>query len=764
MNRAALLAALGFLLLVAVPVGSACHSQSAIPVPPAGQVPNYNFGEDFGYRLYLKADGAKGILSPISDARTQATLTKGDATSGVLAGVAAIQGNRYPDTMEFEMETGLETTLWFNLSKPIIGVLRLSSTLGQASNGRDDTLYRIRLFAGDRYIAGDDCNFTPLTAAWNNAPLKMRPETDKLPAGQKLRLQIVRMGGLSDFQVGTHAPQQSFIELRVTSYDLAASAVLLRNHRLFYGAPDGNAPASSPDEEAAKSAPRGQMLLLAAPLLLLPRRGRNQRLAALLAVALLVGGCLGGGGAPKDRIGAEGTDDSPKPTIRTTSAPDPTLEGVQAGSVAGYVRSDLGIPLKDAHVAIVGTPNFTITDGRGFYLLPWVAKGTYRFHADRDTFQPVEQMITIQAGHRLTLNVTMVPINDRGANLREHRHGAWESGDTVPLWTTDFTLRNQQTALNDQPLPPDTDPDVCAYSHPCAAPIPLPDQRPVPPGTGMVEVVMTWTKTALPVDEIGLTFSNSKNYFSEQGSSFWHEKTLMPRASGVPFLIYVFPDEADSGHQTDTDWSFTAWAWSTRHNYVPFAPPLRLGGTIHVEMKAHKGVVVPEPPHTDFWDNLTEKILLVDVKKQITCIGCDYPYQGSANQHWYFNDWKSLIPIGTKEIIGSFRWENPYDAPAGPAWGLAYKTGASPYGSQTSPGEMKRVQATASGNRIDFVLRPEAKDLDPFYAANSGWAFYPDDLNDPIGTTKVSPNGALLGGVDMFLSLRIVKDPAYRLE
>lgn len=747
-----ILGAVAALLPLLSGFAAACHgSTESSPAPPPGEAPRYDFGDDFGYRLYLKSEGSATSLKP-DPAGGDPEAVRADGLGTALA----TMGSGAPLTLEF---SSAPTThdLWFNLSKPLHGFIYVSSSALQGAQKRESIYWRTSVYVGDTFIGGDECDQTSLAGtgaappSWVQSRFRIRPETDMLPAGSVLKVKVAFYGSVSDFRVGTGGAQQSWIELRVASYDLLRTAVMLENHQLRYGLLD-----YAPSEEEAPEGAGGTAFLVGLPLLAAPLLAfaprRRRAAVALLFLCAAFAGCMGGAAKP----GSTGPG-GPQPTVSTTSIVDPSLGGL--GGVQGHVITDRGIPVRGAHVVLIGTANFTNTDGKGFFKILNVKVGTVKLRIDRDLLLPVEQLITIQAGRLLTVNVTMVPPEHLRGNKREHDHDDWGGQSKIDLWSGDFTPKGYNVVSGSVNVPGSLVPMCHYYASVCQSEIPILEDKAVLAGTGMVEVILTWSEAGLPVEDLALSFSNGKGSYRDGTTTYYPERTMAPRKSGQPFKIYMFPDEADPGHQKYTKWKFNVKVPNTRSSYIPWGAPLvSLIPVVHYEIKIHKGVVVAEPPHKDFWGSAMEKVLLVENKKSSSGAAVDHP----GSPHWYHNDWKSLIPQGTKEIRGTLRWENTYIPLAQQTvWKLAYKPGNTPYSSAAAEWPaLKRAEGTAAGDKLEFVIRPESAELDAFYLTNSNWMFFPDDGQDKITGTTYSANTGY--STSWYLTLKIVRDPEWK--
>lgn len=767
----------GIALLVLVPGSSAmCYYTYTYPYPAAGQIPDINGGDDYGYRLYLKGDGT---VTPDEKASGPASYSASDATGGIRDSTSWVsQGGG--TTLSFTMKEPFEKERWVNLSKPaVVGILWYSSSSWQSAKS-DSIAYRVDFFFGERYGGGASCSmsyfgayggghggsygsYPPDNTGWASDMIVIRPEFASLVQGEKLTVKVTRQGSLSDFQVGTAAPHQSFFEFRVTDYDLVKTAVKLQAGTLTFAGPgSGGTNQTRSEEPRSGESSKPPATGLAAPLLLLPLVSARRRRAGAMAALLLLGafaGCLGTESAgPVKEPGS-----TAKATVSTRQVEHEGLEAAGHGAIEGVVRNDINLPLDKAHVALLQTNLFTQTDPKGRFYFPNVSAGQYTIRIDRVGYQPLEKSIAIVVGKILTLDVTLVPSDDKGANLREHVHDNWQGELQKQLWQLDFRLGSYlNPTVNGQGLMQSTGKSACAYFTGCLTSIPTPYDKPVPPGTGVVEV--TFKFDAAPQKMLGLYFYSPKYYYyAQQGAGtyqyLYKQITLPPRPSGVPFKIYIFPDEADPGHQGFTGWSFYAFQPSTWNTYAVQGQPAAAGdGAVQMTTVAHKGTVVAEPAHKIVWGNKTELPLYTDKAKTSNCLPYfDFPY---SCVYWYYYDMNApkVVPAGTAELRGTLKWDGP--ATTLTTWGLKYYPGGQKYfgHAKADYDNLKTAEGTRSGNTFTFKIAVDPKSVDSFYETYSKWMFFLDDGRDSV----YYPYGVNTAYQGTFtLSVTAVKDPAY---
>lgn len=672
-----------------------------------------------------------------------------DAASGAPTVLSSLAGQPAPQVATpFRLTPPLDRVYWLNLSRPVTGTFYWTTT-GASSTGRENSYFRFELLLNNQRVGGDECAI-PLstsTATWNAVHVRFRPEIRSIGPGDVLALRITRFNGLTDFQVGTDGNHQTSFEFRTYARDPLTSNLYLEGRRL-----DGLPRPSSEGESSGSQAPAAPSALLLLPALGLLARGRGARAALLtmVLVALALGGCVG---SPQPAPNAyESGSNTPQPTLIANYTRNDTLKRQEIGAVQGHVRNDLNLSLRAANVALVGTKLSTSTDASGRFEFPNVSAGTYLLRVDKSGHESLEQKIQVKEGERLQLDILLVRVRGPSGGSTPHSHDNWGEATSKVIWEDDFGPFGVVW------LPPANVAACPYYASPrCEGAIPIDPLTPVPPGAITLEIKLTWVPTAVGVKEMGIRITTTRQLDADQ--------FYTPRGPGEPFRIQFFPDEADPGHQTFTQWVVYAYTTSTaKLENVVYPAVTPYSGKVHLEATAHKGVVPYEPRHNNRWADATQMDLFAAAPRGPGNCNppCDYPPTSVSSSNSWSVGPGLWVPPGTKEIVGTLSWSNPGVPVGGTAWSVVYKSADSP---NARPIWKTPTKVTTSAGKIEFTIVPKAEELDQFYQTASNWAFAPDDGLQPTcpvftgGVNCFSPNTG--AGTSWLLSATAFRDPLW---
>lgn len=730
---------------------------AAHPKDEAVEAPNVspNGEPETTLRLHLEArtETEGPFLSKEPDASAvERFAASSDPTSGARAIVGEVTEGVAPaaprgPTYVFELPEALPNPLYPNVTAPLLGSLFWRSTASENAFAESYHL-RIELWSGGARVGGLETSREPAAdyAAWNELQFALRPEVEQLQAGDRLQLRIVRVGGLSDLFLGTGGNHQSFVEIRHFLRDPLAGTLFIEEGGGLLAIDDGLEP--EPGESGdAPDRPLRQWLVgigstgfgLAALFVLGVRRRRPPGhhvgvLVGLILLAPSLGGCLGDDSARGPSVAAL----APADVVDVEERDDLRERGV--GAIEGAIRDEAGLPVRTAHVALLGTRSATDADARGRFVLNELAAGTYTLRVDAFRFQPHEISVSVSVGAatRITLNLTHS--DPRFAYEKPHPHGA-DWGDETQLVVQDVTWVPFWGGVDDAALggqhwacPP--------LWQACEAGVPIDVQRTVLPGTRRVEIVLDWDPGLLGAETMGLTV------FSERG---WGR--FLPRPPGEPFRMPIWPNEADPGHQPFTSWIFRVelpGPWS------PSVPLVHAGTAVRFTATLHKGTVPFEPAHRDFWGDARELPLVDHALLRRPSIEDDVLAPGetlldlpSVAYGWYlFDEPRRFVPPGTVEIRGRLQWSGPLDPTSAVSWGLAYH----PANLSPSSTAYRKATVTASTpTSIDFTIPLEPDEADGFYALLSNWWFLVDDNDQPAKGVNAAY------GTGWFLSAQVIR-------
>ncbi|MBI2078463.1 MAG: carboxypeptidase regulatory-like domain-containing protein, partial [Euryarchaeota archaeon] len=741
---------------VGIIVGAGCTETVPYVIPTWDEV----------LKVYAEAKGpTEPFLSLNPDAGAASKYVASTSmTDGVSAGNARVLGQAPPAPFVFTLSEPLPQNYYLNLSSYQGAVVWFSDSMTAAASMTHLQL-RVEIFSGPDRVGGSEFTWTggEQLGAWIPFYLKYRPEVAVLKQGDLLSLKITRLNGGFDLQFGTHGKEQSFLEFHYYSFDPLSSAVYLEGRKQFFaasgedtggflaaveelrreGALEGDAPATYIVEPKARVHPAAGLALglLGAPLLgMAPRVGaRRLRRGLLLALVLLgamFSGCLSTESSTP--LSTPTGSAQPQPTASVSYEKNETLAETAVGAVRGWVRDEYNLSIIDAHVSLLGTSNFGKTDAGGRFNFPQVAAGQYLMRIDHGKFLPLEKEILVRVGEITHVNVTLTKPVVASNNRKEHTHDEWGDAFSLPYPAVSFVPQSYagSGAYSTSNFGTSVHPYFSAAN---SNAIPVPDNQVVKPGTGIVEVTLKWTGGPR---ELGLRVVTPLSSAADQ--------IFLARASGVPFRIAIFPNEADPGHQKFTNWAFYV-QFAESNTYAPQSgPPVFTIGSVNFQLTLHKSVVPLERAHRDFWNGLNELPIFERTELKTNYL----PTKVYPNTVEKWAPPKGVfIPPGTSEIRGEFEWKNFQDTSL-QSWGLVYKPANMP------PAKVvwKPLPVTGSGPKTTFVMKVDPAETDQFYQAQSSWLFAPDDKIPDQGTAASSSTSY---EQKWFLTLTAVKDAEF---
>lgn len=727
-----------------------------------------NFKGVFDEQLLIYPEAASTTSKPFLSLNDEAAgaadhvVLDASATSGVSSMAASVQAARPTGSYEVALSGGLPTDVFVNLSRPILGRVYWSHTALQAAapaqRGVEATMLRVELFSGTRRIGAYDDVVAPVTAhkSWLWISVNMWPEVASLKQGDPLTLKVTRSGGLGDLLLGTGGDHQTRLDLRFTSVDPLSGALYLQDRRIisYQGGPPGDEVERAAASDAFERLPPGIYHLpelstepsTASPLPLLalaslaalaaPRKRRTVVLLLLLA-ATSFAGCAAP--APSEKEEAS-TKPTPSASVTFEPLPNQTKSGI--GSIAGSVESEEGLPLANAHISLLGTNLFTSTDKKGAFGFETVPMGSYTMRVDLRGYLAYEDAVVVRAGNLTRVTIVMVTEVEKPAANRPHQHGPWGDETRLPLQSKDFTYAGCKSGAD----------QGSSASVSCGeTAIPIEMQKPVPPGTGMVEVRLSWNPTQGAATELALVVTTGITHYqwlqrAGSGTGVFSQ-TYGARKSGENFHIPIFPNEADPGHQLFTNWKFAVKS-APMDPLSPSQPPQAQPLNVHVEIFAHRGVIPYEPAHRDLWQGRTEIPLFAEHKMgpgADTGLTASFPNFNAVKRLDYTKD--GFIPPGTKEVRGYLRWENSVGLDI-TKWGVAYRP------ADQSPSSSVYPEATMTGaapNRT-FVIQPTASQTDQMYQRTPYWWLFVEDEDQSYNS---SPR------TTWYMGAVAIRDPAW---
>lgn len=755
----------GILALVVLAAG--CNTA----LPPAYLVRAHS---DAVY-LVVEQSGAASLRLPSDPVDPSVPDTGGNAyaspqplTGGLTNALARLQGQSLPAPVSFTATAN--EVRYVDLSQAITGTVWVSTSLSTA-RPVDNGIYRINLRVNGVMAGGQDFGLEAAAAAKDStdafAPIHFSfgPEFHVIRPGDKVALEVTQLSGLADLKIGAGGAHQSHARIQTYKFDPIAGATYLERNKLVIQDPNSNmtgamliraAEAASragafevgpaglyflPDSPATPDL-QGPGLALGAvfllPLVWTSARevapGRRQRLLAIaLALAFLLAGCA-------DKKGSGHTGDNSdlppeaRPSVDTTvediirDGPKTAPGEVGIGEITGAVRDWRNLTMTGAYVAVLGTSNFAETDSLGRFAFANLTAGKYVVRVDAVDMRSIEERVEVFANKRTILTIKMAPLDPTVPDRFAHIHDEWGGQTEKAILETKFTpathggyTAGESVASGGAPLcvPWYTsgvdgrlNDDYCAWE------IPIEVGAKVPPGAGSIDVILTWTGDA---KEMGVRAYLLATRPVNNG-------TFLARGSGQTTHITFFPNEADPGHQTFTNWAFFV--------YIPTSDLTTLGqkplidvGDITVKAVARRTVIPFEPGHPDLWQG-GDRIVLFD--NGATSSAAYFVPDAAA----VFKPGKGLfVPGDAKRIEGTFRVDPATQNGVAQTYGLSYKASNIP--SARWQENLVAIPLQGSFPTYTFSFEVPAGGTDQPYQTTSNFHFYPtaENLNYRGGAT-----------------------------
>lgn len=758
------LIATGVVLLLLL-VGPGCNTSA--PLSPLGEWENVAF-----FYAKAKSPTVEPFLST-NQAETSATRYTADTSlvGGVQASAARIQGSAPAAGTKFELPAAGKD-MYLNLSKPVQGVVYVSDTAVAAAKRTQQVFIRVEAYAGTQRLGGSQFEWDGSAEGSEFQPFyfRFRPEVSMIKANEPVSLRVSRLSGGLDLAIGTGGAFQSRFEVHYYDFDPLGTAVSVKGRSLIISTPgaslqDHMAGVQTLDEAGtldaasqptvfiveAQDSQRGAGAVLVAAgaismVAVAARRAPRGSLAGIVMALFLI---LGFAGCVDDSKRGNDTVDtgapSATPTVSARYEENKTLEDLGAGAVRGVVRDENNLTVFKAHVSLLGTSYFEYTDRAGFFEFDAVAAGRYMLRVDADGFVSLENGIDVRRGQVTELNVTIVHPIDLEANKKLHRHDDW-NGETVKVYPDSRWMPYSGNLGGSQwyhAYYTDGSKGTNAIS--------LPPETRIYPGTGTVEVKLSWSGGPA---EMGLRILTNGNTSTAQ--------TFVPRKSGDAFRIAIFPNEADPGHQKFSNWVFYAYPSTMGSTYNPQDRPVQTGGEVTVSVKLYKGVIPFEPEHADRWGDKTEVPLKFGPSFTTISYACNMP---SDDYSFTTGVVPQFVPPGTSEIRGTLKWTpyttNGVTVPSSTEWGLLYKP-ANIANSQWAQGLKPATKLGSAGaTGYEFSIKVLGSEVDQFYQTQTNWKFFLDD-KDPGASSYSVACGQGYGQTASLSDLRAIRDPGWQ--
>lgn len=647
----------------------------------------------------LTWDGSNGGIAWDASATTQATLQTTMAGTTRVFTSAAI-----PETLPLNASRYIEVDLRVQgQSDPDTG-----SSCAAFNNPRLD----VELWAGTQLVGGvvhgqsyqalyfDVQNgrfannpFPPDPPGWGTCRFRIHPEVAFLEKGTVLSLKVLHVAQSGAVTLGLGPDHASMLRIPYFSPEEAALRLTAPEPSKGTGGAGGGT---------------GLLALLALPALFRPRR-RSVLLVAILVAATGLSGCFGGAAGP----GGSNGDGSGGELVATLSSQAPGNGTPSAfGSIVGQVHDADRFPIRDAHVVLVGSQNFTKTNAYGSFQITHVPPAAYTLRVDASGYISLERPVTVVKSAILKVDITLVPIDVKEGDKGRHPHDDWLQRTRVDLVDRGLGTECAYVAVSCR--------SHRAFTIPAAEKDDL-----IFPGTREVEVTVTWTAAEMGYPRAGLYIQANND--PEPGN--W--TMLYPRASGVPFRIQTTWELTDVGHQRFSTWNFELFTPDARDQVAQARQDAGLAKPeFRVKVTIHKGVVPLEPPHPDAWAgrNVITAFKMIDAQPTTRCapptvLPCPYSYVEAIPT--------SVVPYDAEWIEVTIL---PNVRPTTFEWLLRYKpadrprddAGVSP---RTSASYVDAQGGVANGTGKTWKIALKDDEADGTYARKSAWSFiaHPDD-------------------------------------
>lgn len=450
-------------------------------------------------------------------------------------------------------------------------------------------------------------------------------------------------------------------------------------------------------------------------------RSRTWLLAAPLLLVLLAG-CSGAKAPPQSA-----TDAPPQPvTYEIEPGKNVTvIVAANKGIIQGTVYTDAGSRLTGARISVVGTSLFADSAGDGTFRFVNVTAGLHDLIVTAPGFQGHRRTIEVAPGKATVVDIVLVPALGVAGDDIPHVHDYWGGRDSFVLVDANYDL-TQPNPESPVPTPAQQALLMVQKPNPTAnttdtwwrVPIleGLGDDGPplVLPGTARVDFELTWNPDEVTVDSFGLA------YFSAAPESV----TVLGRQAG-PALWSIAVNETmdDNGHQQWSFWRFYLYTTPVSQRSPPDL--YAVTGSLQVKITLHRGNVIEEPGHRDFWggnDTLILRDLSVVTTIPTACCQARSGYQSLDL------DGETIVPPGTVRMRVEFtvRYQGATgETPLDLDYTLTWKTAALNPQTETIQQwtEMDPIVDEKNHKVWEFELQPG--EADAYYQRSSLWEWKP---------------------------------------
>lgn len=459
--------------------------------------------------------------------------------------------------------------------------------------------------------------------------------------------------------------------------------------------------------------------------------------ALALLSAILLSGCASTAPGPQ---GAD-ADDAPGEPIEVEPG---VWIGKNRGALRGVVRNDAGLPVEKVRVSLLGTDLFQDTRGGGAFLFLNLTAGEARLRAAANGYTAWEETVLLTRGNVTNVTIHLLPDASRGAGYAPHVHDFWGGGETYLLMDADRTFASPDKTTRTANMN-----ESAASDGPWRIQLPLSEKgHPsiILPGTREIRITLTWTASSTTLSRLGVTY-----WMPIAGGG--SPRIVGPAASGQTLRIAVPAEEADTGHQVFSFWSFFLCPCNDVRGGASYQPAV-FNGPIHIKMELVKGEVVLEPAHPDFWGSATRKVLASGDWRTVSYTNVKERGM-SACQGLLLG---TLVPPGTTRLLVELRWKYATaNATALDAiYRLTWRTGDQDP-ARTGFADLRRQPPSRSEDHyVAYDVKLDAAHPDSFYQKRSTWCWLPSVQ----GRENESDSHDLGRGLQTWLRVEAFREPA----
>ena len=441
-----------------------------------------------------------------------------------------------------------------------------------------------------------------------------------------------------------------------------------------------------------------------------------------VAATLLLAGCAGPVATPDETAGASDGTGSPSATsIVETRAAD-----AEDASLVVFVTDEFEQPIPDAHVALTGTDLFGETNETGVVRFDKVAPGKYDVHVTRDLYQPLAATVDVGKGLVTELTIRLVP-EEGLESRRPHFHDYWGGQSEVTLfenakWDISCVGYEYVCVKDGEP----------SYGYHGFR---FPSGSFVYPGTGEVQIKVTWSQSANPALGLFVYYpkGNQKLVFAKSGDSF---------------SIAANPERTDPPHVQTSRWFLVLDTQATNHQGAWIGP-----FQVSVTLRRGDYELPFDPPHPDYFGDrnsirMDERNLSYGYAMAATIVNAPGKTVYSFSTYLRFPEGRIVYPDADELVVRA--WVNETAS----SDDLVFEF-TPDHSIATSGNPFRRYYlppTSVQGLLHEWRIPLEADWVDDVYATQSkwGWLIHPDYITPVQGQYSVA---AYVGDIHLVIDL-----------